>query len=160
MVVLFVLEVLVTTSFFNGTCWRFNCRFFSYASVQRLSQLTFVFSFLNDPAPPEIYPLSLPDALPIWWGVYMFMAKNRGPAGLSPQPPHQPIRPVQPVLARSIQSGPASLIITSFTSRWCSTGNGSRLRYSRCRKATCSSAEMARSPSTQNGASPVASALP
>src|SRR3989441_8548921 len=24
------------------------------------------FFFLNDPAPPEIYPLSLPDALPIW----------------------------------------------------------------------------------------------
>src|SRR2546422_3724231 len=24
------------------------------------------FFFFNDPAPPEIYPLSLPDALPIW----------------------------------------------------------------------------------------------
>src|SRR3989454_10239048 len=26
----------------------------------------FFFFFLNDPAPPEIYPLSLPDALPIY----------------------------------------------------------------------------------------------
>src|SRR3982750_4403768 len=34
-------------------------------SVLLLSSLFFFF-FFNDTAPPEIYPLSLPDALPIW----------------------------------------------------------------------------------------------
>ena len=44
--------------------------------------------------------------------------------GLLTQPTHQPIFPSQPVLARSVQSGPAPLTITSFTSRWCSTLKG------------------------------------
>src|SRR5256885_3651104 len=35
------------------------------------------FFFLNDPPPPEIYPLSLPDALPIWAGRGR---RARGPA--------------------------------------------------------------------------------
>src|ERR1039457_4088701 len=29
----------------------------------------FFFFFFNDTGPPEIYPLSLPDALPIWYAI-------------------------------------------------------------------------------------------
>ena len=62
----------------------------------------------------------------------MLSAKNTGPSRRSTQPTHQPIWPstraVQPVLARRIQSLPASLIMMSFTRRWCSTRNGRSLR--------------------------------
>lgn len=50
-------------------------------------------------------------------GVSMFSAKNTGPVGHSTQPTHHPIFPLQPVLARNIQSRPASFTITSLTSR-------------------------------------------
>ncbi len=59
-------------------------------------------------------------------GVSMFSGKNTGPVGHSTQPNHQPILPLQPVLARKIQSRPASVVMTSFTSRWCSDPAGRR----------------------------------
>lgn len=61
-------------------------------------------------------------------GVSRLRAKNTGPWGHSTQPTHQPMRPSQPVLARRIQSRPASTIITSFTSRWWDRASGSWLR--------------------------------
>jgi hypothetical protein len=48
---------------------------------------------------------------PDLFGVSMFSAKNTGPVGHSTQPTHQPIFPLRPVLARSIQSRAASLVI-------------------------------------------------
>src|SRR5260370_41073323 len=51
---------------------------------------TFVFFFFNDPAPPEIYPLSLHDALPI-------SAGDPGHLGAGLPRPHAPAEPVAAV---------------------------------------------------------------
>src|SRR5256886_6139148 len=42
----------------------FQAKFFVFSTILRFL-LIFFFFFFNDPAPPEIYPLPLPDALPI-----------------------------------------------------------------------------------------------
>src|SRR3954467_12531874 len=48
-------------------CWRPRASLFVTGRLdnRQCSSFILVFFFFNDPAPPEIYPLSLPDALPI-----------------------------------------------------------------------------------------------
>src|SRR4051812_50230843 len=45
-----------------------------------LPSFIFFFFFLNDPAPPEIYPLPLPDALPIYRRAARRGVRGRGDA--------------------------------------------------------------------------------
>src|SRR5260370_3301694 len=53
---------------------------FNSHMLQRMTSHTFMLFFLKDPPPPEIYPLPLPDALPIWGeNMYRDEAGNRRP---------------------------------------------------------------------------------
>src|SRR3989449_6769852 len=55
-----------------------SCSFFFFCST-KCSSLHFTpFFFFNDPAPTEIYPLSLPDALPICLEL-VYSTRGRGP---------------------------------------------------------------------------------
>src|SRR5258705_590559 len=51
-------------------------RFFSSIFPFSLPPFHFLFFFFNDPATPEIYPLSLHDALPIWFVHRVVGARN------------------------------------------------------------------------------------
>src|SRR2546422_4433950 len=44
---------------------KFCLDFYRFSFLTTRTFVFYFFFFLNDPAPPEIYPLSLPDALPI-----------------------------------------------------------------------------------------------
>jgi hypothetical protein len=100
----------------------------------------------------------------------MFSAKNTAPSGVSTQPMNQPIwgsaSKAQPVLPCSAKPGPrsvgtcpigaCSIRSRSFTRCWCATSNGNASRRSRCRNAICSTAEIARPPSSQKRSMPPA----
>src|SRR6202521_5900567 len=61
-----------------AACW-LKCR----SVAARVRSVTAIFFFFNDTAPPEIYTLSLHDALPIWPGPGNAPRRSRGrhPAG-------------------------------------------------------------------------------
>src|SRR2546425_12625579 len=79
--------------------------FFVTRSLSRL----FFFFFLNDPAPPEIYPFSLHDALPIWGALAATVcshhgrraARSTGRRSAAAAPKRPPSRPARRAAARS-----------------------------------------------------------
>src|SRR2546430_15130631 len=62
-----------------------------------LLSFSFFFFFFNDPAPPEISPLPLPDALPISWALALYRAPAR-------RQHHRPLGPLAGVLSADPES--------------------------------------------------------
>src|SRR5260221_516732 len=67
------------------------------------------FFFFNDPAPPEIYPLPLPDAFPIGIGGFPFGAADTNGVSSSPKP-ETSVPPPESVIILTPKPSPAPAI--------------------------------------------------
>src|SRR2546422_10391046 len=70
-----------------------------FLALSRLLYVLFFFFFFNDPAPPEIYPLPLHDALPILFGRFPAAIFHPEDAAI------QPARLVRRLAERAVEAG-------------------------------------------------------
>src|SRR2546422_8706798 len=68
---------------------KFCLDFYRFSFLTTRTFVFYFFFFLNDPAPPEIYPLSLPDSLPILLAVRERGASGRAHVSRTTPPPRR-----------------------------------------------------------------------